>query len=178
MCCPTPPISPQQCRSGPVINTQYVQSIHRNCPTAYSYAYDDEAGLHNCPGIYFFSIGRLLEYGHRGESAPQAPSAWRLTQFKNNFRWDKLWRYPVSWFWGTTPLYGMGLEILWWVRYRRPRPLSGERWTSKRMSGHLSRSSRCVSTLLWPKSNRNWHILTYPSLFNHSLPTLACRNLA
>jgi len=50
MCCPTPPIQPQECRTGPVINTQYVQSIHANCPTAYSYAYDDLAGLHNCPG--------------------------------------------------------------------------------------------------------------------------------
>jgi hypothetical protein len=50
MCCPTPPIQPHECSSGPVIETQYVKSIHANCPTAYSYAYDDEAGLHNCPG--------------------------------------------------------------------------------------------------------------------------------
>jgi hypothetical protein len=45
MCCPTPPISPQQCSSGPVIQTNFVNQVRNNCPSAYSYAYDDQAGL-------------------------------------------------------------------------------------------------------------------------------------
>jgi len=54
LCCPTPPIWPEECRAGIVVRTQYVNLIHRDCPTAYSYSYDDEAGLHNCPnGINF-----------------------------------------------------------------------------------------------------------------------------
>jgi hypothetical protein len=48
-CCPTPPIYPEQCRAGAVVSTQYVGLVHSQCPSAYSYAYDDEAGLHNCP---------------------------------------------------------------------------------------------------------------------------------
>lgn len=55
-CCPTPPISPEDCRRGPVVNTQYVNLIHRDCPSAYSYAYDDEAGLHNCPNDVSFDV--------------------------------------------------------------------------------------------------------------------------
>lgn len=30
-CCPTPPVSPQACRSGPVARTQYVQAVHKYC---------------------------------------------------------------------------------------------------------------------------------------------------
>jgi len=56
MCCPTPPISPTQCRSGPVVNTDYVKLVHSQCPSAYSYAYDDQAGLHNCPGDTSYDI--------------------------------------------------------------------------------------------------------------------------
>jgi len=55
-CCPTPPISSQQCSSGPVINTQYVQLVRKNCPSAYSYAYDDFAGLHTCSGDTSFVV--------------------------------------------------------------------------------------------------------------------------
>lgn len=56
LCCPTPPIWPEECRAGPVIYTEYVRLIHRDCPTAYSYAYDDEAGLHNCPNNIDFKV--------------------------------------------------------------------------------------------------------------------------
>lgn len=56
MCCPTPPIQPAQCSSGPVINTKYVNLVHSSCPSAYSYAYDDFAGLHNCPGDKSFDV--------------------------------------------------------------------------------------------------------------------------
>jgi len=55
-CCPTPPIQPAQCSSGPVIRTRYVDLIHRTCPSAYSYAYDDHAGLHNCPTSTSFKV--------------------------------------------------------------------------------------------------------------------------
>jgi hypothetical protein len=55
-CCPTPPIQPAECSSGIVINTQYVNLIHQSCPSAYSYAYDDMAGLHNCPTDTNFQV--------------------------------------------------------------------------------------------------------------------------
>ncbi len=55
-CCPTPPVSTEQCRAGSVVNTQYVNLIHRDCPTAYSYAYDDEGGLHSCPNPINFNV--------------------------------------------------------------------------------------------------------------------------
>ena len=48
-CCPTPPISTEECRAGPVVNTQYVNYIHNACTGGvYGYAYDDVAGLHRC----------------------------------------------------------------------------------------------------------------------------------
>jgi hypothetical protein len=48
-CCPTPPISAQQCRAGPVPNTDYVKSVHSMAPGVYAYAYDDGVGLQSCP---------------------------------------------------------------------------------------------------------------------------------
>lgn len=56
LCCPTPPIWPDQCRAGIVVQTQYVKLVHRDCPTAYAYAYDDDAGLHNCPNGVNFKV--------------------------------------------------------------------------------------------------------------------------
>ena len=56
LCCPTPPIDPLSCRSGPIVTSHYVNLIHATCPTAYSYSYDDEAGLHNCPGETSFDV--------------------------------------------------------------------------------------------------------------------------
>ena len=58
MCCPTPPITVDQCRAGPVISTKYVQAVRTNCPSAYSFAYDDTQGLvsiHN-----FFIVKRQV----------------------------------------------------------------------------------------------------------------------
>lgn len=55
-CCPTPPVSVEQCRKGKVVRSKYVDLIHRTCPSAYSYAYDDEAGLHNCPNPTSFVV--------------------------------------------------------------------------------------------------------------------------
>lgn len=48
-CCPTPPISPQQCAAGPVEKTKYVEAVHKLCPKVYAYSYDDGVGLAKCP---------------------------------------------------------------------------------------------------------------------------------
>lgn len=73
LCCPTPLdpatgqctvanscMSSQSC-SNPgdaksVVHTEYVAAMHSMCPTAYSYAYDDAAGLHNCPSTTGFEV--------------------------------------------------------------------------------------------------------------------------
>lgn len=48
-CCPTPPVSSAQCNAGPVVNTKYVDAIHKMClDTAYGFAYDDAKGLRQC----------------------------------------------------------------------------------------------------------------------------------
>jgi hypothetical protein len=47
-CCPTPPVSPDKCSSGPIERTKYVAAIHKMCPDVYAYAYDDRGGLHTC----------------------------------------------------------------------------------------------------------------------------------
>jgi hypothetical protein len=73
LCCPTPIdpasgqctaangcISPDQCRatSDPrsVEHTDYVAAIRKMCPSAYSYSYDDDAGLHSCPSTVGFEV--------------------------------------------------------------------------------------------------------------------------
>jgi len=56
VCCPTPPVTPEQCSSGPVVQTNFVQTVRRVCPTAYSYAYDDQAGLHSCSTPTSFDV--------------------------------------------------------------------------------------------------------------------------
>lgn len=55
-CCPTPPISSGQCSSGPVASSAYVTRMHQMCPSVYSYAYDDAAGLHTCPAQTKFEV--------------------------------------------------------------------------------------------------------------------------
>ena len=73
LCCPTPinPTSGQctianscmtaaACRSMTdplsVTHTDYVQLVHARCPTAYAYAYDDDAGLHACSADTGFRV--------------------------------------------------------------------------------------------------------------------------
>jgi hypothetical protein len=46
--CPTPPISPEACASGPASRTKYRNYVHSVCPT-YAFAYDDGFGLSTCP---------------------------------------------------------------------------------------------------------------------------------
>jgi hypothetical protein len=73
MCCPTP-IDPtkgncsaatscmtSQACSDPkdplsVVHTDYVSALRRMCPSAYSYAYDDQAGLHTCSSEAAFEV--------------------------------------------------------------------------------------------------------------------------
>ena len=50
-CCPTPPVSPSQCSSGPVETTKFVANVRTMCGnTVYTYAYDDGDGLRQCSG--------------------------------------------------------------------------------------------------------------------------------
>ncbi len=37
-----------ECNKGPVVKTQYVQKVRDNCPSVYSFAYDDFGGDHAC----------------------------------------------------------------------------------------------------------------------------------
>jgi hypothetical protein len=57
-CCPTPPISPAQCKTGPVAQTQFVNLIHNKCTNVYGFAYDDAVGLQTCQAgtVYTWSI--------------------------------------------------------------------------------------------------------------------------
>jgi len=47
-CCPTPPVTPAACSSGPVAQTGYTRLIHQQCPQVYGYAYDDGTGNWTC----------------------------------------------------------------------------------------------------------------------------------
>jgi len=47
-CCPTPPVSPEACREGPVASTGFVRTLHEKCPDVYAYSYDDGHGLMRC----------------------------------------------------------------------------------------------------------------------------------
>ena len=73
MCCPTP-IDPasgnctaangcmtsEACRDGSdpasVVRTGYVAALHRMCPSAYAFSYDDANGLHACPPDTRFEV--------------------------------------------------------------------------------------------------------------------------
>jgi hypothetical protein len=73
MCCPTPIdpgtgqctpangcLSPDACRNTgdprSVTHTSYVAAVRSMCPSAYSYSYDDDAGLHVCPSNTQFEV--------------------------------------------------------------------------------------------------------------------------
>lgn len=63
LCCPDP-VTPDQCRQGIVLNTEYVKLVKRSCPTAFSYSYDDESGLHNCPASASFVANFYSTHKH------------------------------------------------------------------------------------------------------------------
>lgn len=56
-CCPTPPVSPEQCSAGPAARSAYAQSVHtvQQCDS-YTYAYDDAKGLARCGSQTKFEI--------------------------------------------------------------------------------------------------------------------------
>jgi Thaumatin family len=54
LCCPYNDV--ERCRTGLVVQTNFVQTVRQACPTAYSYAYDDEAGLHSCSTPTSFDV--------------------------------------------------------------------------------------------------------------------------
>jgi hypothetical protein len=56
MCCPNPPVSSEQCNAGDVVKTQYVKLVHEECPSAYSFAFDDQGGSHDCPNGTSFTV--------------------------------------------------------------------------------------------------------------------------
>jgi Thaumatin family len=56
MCCPTPPVSVEECKAGTILHTDYVKLIHEKCPTAYAYSYDDDYGLHSCPNDVNYKV--------------------------------------------------------------------------------------------------------------------------
>jgi len=53
-CCPAH-LTADQCRAE-VEQTRFVEVVRRTCPTAYSWAYDDDAGLHTCPPDTVFDV--------------------------------------------------------------------------------------------------------------------------
>lgn len=55
-CCPTPPESPEACRRGPVVATNFVKMVHRFCPGVYGYSYDDGMGLTTCPAGSLYEV--------------------------------------------------------------------------------------------------------------------------
>lgn len=67
-CCPTPNplnclisqscLTPDECRAGPVPQSQYVQHVHSGTNgMQYAYSYDDTVGLHTCPaGIVTYTL--------------------------------------------------------------------------------------------------------------------------
>lgn len=56
MCCPNPPVTPAECNAGAVAQTEYVQLVHEECPSAYSFAFDDKGGSHDCPNGTTFVV--------------------------------------------------------------------------------------------------------------------------
>lgn len=56
-CCPTPPITPDQCSAGPAARSSYALSVHtiQQCDS-YTYAYDDAKGLARCGAQTQFEV--------------------------------------------------------------------------------------------------------------------------
>eukprot|EP00746_Dinoflagellata_sp_MGD_P015134 gnl/MRDRNA2_/MRDRNA2_133513_c0_seq1.p1 gnl/MRDRNA2_/MRDRNA2_133513_c0~~gnl/MRDRNA2_/MRDRNA2_133513_c0_seq1.p1 ORF type:complete len:379 (+),score=61.15 gnl/MRDRNA2_/MRDRNA2_133513_c0_seq1:92-1228(+) len=72
-CCPTPPVSPSSCRTGPVATTQYVQMVHKKCPGVYGYSYDDGIGLRSCPAGTQYEMVFYCPSSSPSPSPPPSP---------------------------------------------------------------------------------------------------------
>lgn len=55
-CCPTPPLSPEACRAGPITTTNFLNAVHTRCPGVYGYAYDDGMGLMRCSSATIYTV--------------------------------------------------------------------------------------------------------------------------
>ena len=47
-CCPTPPVSSQQCQAYPAANNLYTQAVRSMVSNSYTFAYDDSTSLSSC----------------------------------------------------------------------------------------------------------------------------------
>eukprot|EP00930_Biecheleria_cincta_P039298 TRINITY_DN27024_c0_g1_i1.p1 TRINITY_DN27024_c0_g1~~TRINITY_DN27024_c0_g1_i1.p1 ORF type:complete len:1010 (-),score=112.64 TRINITY_DN27024_c0_g1_i1:110-3139(-) len=72
-CCPTPPVSPKECRDGPAGTMDYTKVIHSKCAHVYAYAYDDGEGLFTCPAQTIYNWTILCPSGGAAPS-PDPPS--------------------------------------------------------------------------------------------------------
>jgi len=70
-CCPTPPVSSEECRAGPADSSEYTQLIHSECPSVYAYAYDDAVGLQVCPATTVYTWTLYCPSG--GSPTPPSP---------------------------------------------------------------------------------------------------------
>merc|ERR1711918_168192 len=66
-----PPVTVEQCRAGPANTMEYTQLIHSECPSVYSYAYDDAVGLQTCPPDTVYTWTLFCPAG--GAPAPPTP---------------------------------------------------------------------------------------------------------
>lgn len=73
-CCPTPPVSSEECRAGPADSSEYTQLMHKSCPHVYAYAYDDAVGLQVCPADTIYTWTLFCPSGGSPTPSPPAPT--------------------------------------------------------------------------------------------------------
>mmetsp|Transcript_22844 Transcript_22844/g.60847 ORF Transcript_22844/g.60847 Transcript_22844/m.60847 type:complete len:301 (-) Transcript_22844:55-957(-) len=47
---------PSVCNAGPVVDTQYLETVHTSCPEAYGYAFDDKRATIICPTMTHYTV--------------------------------------------------------------------------------------------------------------------------
>ena len=52
---------------GPVVDTKYVEAVHKLCPSVYAYAYDDGMGLAQCPAGTRYDVTFYCPAGRDGK---------------------------------------------------------------------------------------------------------------
>lgn len=55
-CCAGSHGTPETCKAGPVLSTQYLGNMHSNCPAAYAYAYDDRSATIVCSATTHYTV--------------------------------------------------------------------------------------------------------------------------
>merc|ERR1711894_684215 len=71
---PTPPVSPDQCRAGPVKTADFTKLIHAKCPHVYAFAYDDGVGLQVCPSTTVYTWTLFCPSGPIPPTPPPMPT--------------------------------------------------------------------------------------------------------